>query len=964
MTHSKDRPDASAVTILNVDDSEASRYAKSRILRGAGFRVIEAATGAAALGLAREVRPQLALIDVKLPDIDGLEVCRSLKHDPATASMMVLLISALAVRQEDKVTGLEEGADGYLVEPVEADELLATVHALLRLYHSEQRLQLALKATRDVVWEWDVVNDSFTWNEAGEDLFGWKDIMAEPMAAAWWMERVHPDDRPRVAEGFHALLDDPALTHRQDEYRFLKADGEYAVILDRGYVIRDEQGCARRMIGAMQDVTERVRHEGALRESEERYRGLVRLMPAAMYVCDREGRITFFNEKAVELWGRAPKIGDEDEKFFGAFKLFMPDGSPLPHARTPMAEAIRNGTAYRNQEVVIERPDRSRRQDMLHELANAVNRAEALHDLYEKALDAILASLDADRASILLFDENGVMRFKAWRGLSDEYRRAVEGHSPWTREQRDPDPIVVECIAGSTIAPELQAEILKEGIQALGFIPLMYGGRLLGKFMVYFNHPYSMNSEDISLAQAIARTLALGIERKTAEEALRMSEERFRLAMAAGKVGVWEWDIVNNAVTWTDSLYRIHGIKPGDIPMTAEGFSALVHPDDRRRVSDAIEAALTMDAPYELEFRSQRPDGEVLWLFTSAVVLRHDGRPARMIGATVDITPSKRAAEQLKSWNVELERRVNERTEALQHSQERLRAMAAELSVAEQRERKRMAGELHDHLAQMLVLGRLKLSQARRVPGVAGVCADLITQTEEVLDESLRYTRTLVADLSPPVLHDFGLPAALKWLGEHMQRYGLSVSVTVPQNERARLPEDQAMLLFQSVRELLMNASEHAQSGKASVSLEQRDGELRIEVRDGGVGFDQAAAVPAVDDSATSLSSKFGLFSIRERMRALGGAFHIESAVGKGTTARLTLPLGGATAAGSLNVMRHASSVEEGSEAGNASRITHHVPFGSCWWTITSWSGRDCAACSTDTPILKSSRKRATARRP
>jgi signal transduction histidine kinase len=163
-------------------------------------------------------------------------------------------------------------------------------------------------------------------------------------------------------------------------------------------------------------------------------------------------------------------------------------------------------------------------------------------------------------------------------------------------------------------------------------------------------------------------------------------------------------------------------------------------------------------------------------------------------------------------------------------------------------------------------------------------------QIDDALSEALRYTRTLVAELSPAVLRDHGLPAALKWLGEYMQKLSMRVSVNVPEHQELILPEDQAVLLFQSVRELLINASKYAGTGEATVTLGCTDDQLRIEVRDQGPGFDVAAAA-APSTAAKGASSKFGLFSIRERMMALGGSFDIQSAPGQGVTATLTLPL-------------------------------------------------------------------------
>jgi PAS domain S-box-containing protein len=132
------------------------------------------------------------------------------------------------------------------------------------------------------------------------------------------------------------------------------------------------------------------------------------------------------------------------------------------------------------------------------------------------------------------------------------------------------------------------------------------------------------------------------------EEALRDSEDRFRLATEAGKIGVWDWDIVADEISWSDSLYRIQGLQPGELSPTLEAFESLIHPDDRERVLGAIRGALEEDAPYELEFRAVKPDGEVIWLFTSAKVVRRDGQPVRMLGATLDITERKRVEVALR----------------------------------------------------------------------------------------------------------------------------------------------------------------------------------------------------------------------------------------------------------------------------------------------------------------------------
>jgi CheY-like chemotaxis protein len=250
------------------------------------------------------------------------------------------------------------------------------------------------------------------------------------------------------------------------------------------------------------------------------------------------------------------------------------------------------------------------------------------------------------------------------------------------------------------------------------------------------------------------------------------------------------------------------------------------------------------------------------------------------------------AKEHLQRWTTELEEAVNKKTAELVQSQERLRALASELSLAEQRERKRLAAELHDHLQQMLVCGKMTIGEVKRVVVGDPDCGGLLERVDDMLSEALTYSRTLVAELSPPVLHDDGLGHGLTWLGQYMKRHGQTVTVLVPENHEFKLPEAHRILIFQSVRELLINASKHAGTGKASVRLERRDENLHVTVSDEGKGFDLTVGTLATAGIPSGgISSKFGLFSIQERMRALDGSFVIQSAPGRGTTATLILPL-------------------------------------------------------------------------
>jgi PAS domain S-box-containing protein len=165
----------------------------------------------------------------------------------------------------------------------------------------------------------------------------------------------------------------------------------------------------------------------------------------------------------------------------------------------------------------------ARVQTALYRFLERRHRAESLPEIYDSALNAILEALQCQRASILLFDTGGVMRFAAWRELSEGYRRAVEGHSPWQSDTRNPEPVCIDNINTAEINEPLKAVIQGEGIGALAFIPLVSRGRLVGKFMTYFDAPHAFGSDELGLAVTIARQIVLGIERHHAEEALRQA---------------------------------------------------------------------------------------------------------------------------------------------------------------------------------------------------------------------------------------------------------------------------------------------------------------------------------------------------------------------------------------------------------------------------------------------------------
>jgi PAS domain S-box-containing protein len=157
----------------------------------------------------------------------------------------------------------------------------------------------------------------------------------------------------------------------------------------------------------------------------------------------------------------------------------------------------------------------------LYRMSEALGHAAGLDDIYDEAIDALLQAIRADRASVLVFDSDGVMRFKAWRSLSDAYRGAVEGHSPWARDTRNARPITVADVEQSPDLAALLPVIRGEGIRALAFIPLLDETGVLGKFMLYFDSTHHWTDSEVQLARSIARHVAFALVRHAREAELR-----------------------------------------------------------------------------------------------------------------------------------------------------------------------------------------------------------------------------------------------------------------------------------------------------------------------------------------------------------------------------------------------------------------------------------------------------------
>lgn len=634
----------------------------------------------------------------------------------------------------------------------------------------------------------------------------------------------------------------------------------------------------------------------ALYASEERFRTLFENIPIGIYRTTEDGRIIDANPAFVSMLGFSSR--DELSENHRAGEFYVQPGRRneiLSHLRREgvihgvetlfrrrdgreivvrqsitlirepkgndfyMEGSVEDITEIRRSQEALRR--HTQQLEALNHIIASGHQAASMNEFLLAVLCITLEFSGMDAGGIYLIDEPSRMaRLAVERGLLGEFADQVRSGSI------DQPPFHRVCVLGEGITWNSDSEtnpgieIAKRGGWSSGSsFPLWAGTRIVGALNLASRRDTVVDSDERVLLELICREAGTIIAKLQVESELKRSEKLFRTIFES---------IPDMVCTFRrdGDIIRLTNFNQAAIEWS-EGYL------DQRILDADMEKFWGSDSPYlriaRRLFTGEKIAEDVLyravlsgktgWLKVGSALLDSD----TMLVLTTNVTVQHEAQEKLEEY------------------QRQLRQLTLDLSLAAERERRRIAADLHDHVGQKLVLAKMTLQAERNRHGNG---RGEIDRTVQLLDETIQETRTLIFDISPPVLYELGFVPALEWLCEQTEaKYDISV-VAKERGSVAGLDERITVTLFQIARELLVNVGKHSRARQTQVELNRTDDSVFLTVRDDGVGFDPAT-LGRIDPKRG-----FGLFSVRERLTPLGGKLRLESQPGRGTSVTVEIP--------------------------------------------------------------------------
>jgi PAS domain S-box-containing protein len=803
-----------------------------------------------------------------------------------------------------------ERPDGERRHVIPAPRILTNIHGKItgainslfditehkRAEVAAMRLAAAVQSSHDAIAAKTLDGIITDWNQSAERIFGYKpkEIIGKSILTLIPKDRQHEEQ-----EILRRIRHGESLDHYETVRR--RKDGQ---LIDVSLTISPIKNPKGEIVGVSKiarDITHQKQTERRLAEQAR----LLDLTNDAVIVRNHQDRIVYWNRGAEELYGFSVKealgkISHEllqtaypenyesiqrklkrDNRWAGELVHTRKDGKPIAVLSRWSLDRDARGRPTSILETntdITARKRAEQQQRALYQFAQLQHIASNVDEIYDASLEAILSAMDCHRASILLFDKENVMRFVAWRGLSESYRKAVEGHSPWKRDAKSPKPVCMNDVDFAEIPKPLKSIIRSEGIRAAAFIPLVSSRKLIGKFMIYYNAPHAFTDDQLKLATTIATQLTQAIEHKRNEQALREKETELELM-------VTQTPFMLTRCT-RDLRYRYVSRAYAEmVGRKAEALAGkpiveIVGKEGLEKIRPYIEKVLKGHATeYEMEIPFQGVG--VYWLHCVYTPDRDSaGNVVGWFASLADIGQRKEAEALLQRSKEDLEKHVRERTRELDLANKELRAeivrrkgLEGEILEVSDREQQRLAQELHDGLCQHLTaVAFMARSVVLRLKNHRVIEVKDVEKIAELVNNAATDTRNLSR-----ALHRFDVDAAglVEALEDLVDREMWRTPCRLEVKPSFHLNDDTvATHLYRIAREAVINANKHAQARQIVVKLE-RSGQRQmvLSVTDDGVGVQKAR------NGAPGL----GFHIMNYRAGLMGGQLKVESPEKGGT---------------------------------------------------------------------------------
>lgn len=588
---------------------------------------------------ANETLAQDELILTKGQSIIGREE----HHIKKDGSDTWFLISKIPLKNEEgKITGLL-GISYDISERKEAEEKIRV---------AKERYDIVSKAINEAIWDWDIATDHVHWGDGFRSLFGHDPENGSSLNS--WTNHIHPDDAKRVVDSLMNVVCSQESKWEQ-EYRFIRADGSHAIVLDRGYVIRNAEGRPTRMIGGMLDMTEKIRSEQALRDSEEKTRLIMNAAPDAIICIDKKGVITFWNPQAEKTFGwtteevTGKKLAEviipaeyRDAHNKGLEKYLKTGEGPALNVLMQLSALDKQDKEFPVEMTIF--PISQGNEEFFCAFIRDITARKLIKQQLSDALNFNQTIIETSPVGIWVYEESGQAISVNKAGIelggtdaNDLLSLNFRELNSW-KEMGLYDAAIEALETGKLVRREIHGynRVNEETWYEALFTPAQFKGKKHLILMTY----------DIK-------------DRMHAEKELKRSQAQLSIATQLAKLGYWELNIAEGVFTFNDHFYsmlKTSAEEMGGYQMRAEDYGRrFLHPDDGKVVQEEIRLAIeTTDPNYtrHIEHRIIYPDGKIGYLAVRFYVVKdEEGRTIKTVGANQDITEQVMAEEQIRLAN-------------------------------------------------------------------------------------------------------------------------------------------------------------------------------------------------------------------------------------------------------------------------------------------------------------------------